>query len=169
MYVMYPEARVPVVQLSILGSFDPELHLAAGRALAPLRDQGVLIVASGLPSFHDLSSRGAAGAEPSRVFDEWLTATIVDLDGVDRSARLADWASGPMARAAHPREDHFIPLLVAVGAAEDERGHRNYHEAASLGGYITSSAYRLGSRVAKQDQGSVRAVTTTPTRSAPTA
>jgi aromatic ring-opening dioxygenase catalytic subunit (LigB family) len=150
MYVMYPEASVPIVQMSILGSFDPELHLAAGRALAPLRDEGVLIVASGLPSFHDLSSMGAAGEEPSRLFDQWLTETMVELDGEDRSARLTDWTSGPMARAAHPREDHLIPLLVAVGAAEDERGHRNYHEAASLGGHITSSAYRLGSPVATE-------------------
>lgn len=145
MHVMYPEAQVPIVQLSILRSFDPELHLAAGRALAPLRDEGVLIVGSGLPSYHDLSSMGPASQTPSRVFDEWLTDTMVGHSGEERSARLADWSSAPMARAAHPREDHLIPLLVAVGAAEGDRGFRNYHEEASLGGYTTASAYRLGS------------------------
>lgn len=147
MYVMYPHAQVPIVQMSILNSFDPELHLAAGRALAPLRDEGILIVGSGLPSYHDLSAMGPASQTPSRVFDEWLTETMVSLDGAERSSRLANWAAGPMARDAHPREDHFIPLLVAVGAAESERGHRNYHEPASLGGHTTSSAYRLGSPV----------------------
>jgi len=144
LYVMYPEANVPVVQLSILQSFDPEAHLAAGRALAPLRDEGVLIVGSGLPSFHDLSSMGPASSEPSRIFDEWLTDTVVGTEGEERSKRLAHWDRAPAARRAHPREDHLIPLLVAAGAAESEAGVRNYHEAGSLGGFTTSSVYRFG-------------------------
>lgn len=144
LYVMYPDAMVPVVQLSILSSFDPEAHLAAGRALAPLRDEGILIVGSGLPSYHDLSSMGPPSREPSQVFDEWLTDTVVGTSGEERSKRLAHWDRAPAARRAHPREDHFVPLLVAAGAAEADPGVRNYHEDGSLGGYTTSSAYRFG-------------------------
>ena len=143
MHVMFPDADVPVVQLSILRSFDPELHLAAGRALAPLRDEGVLIVGSGLPSYHDLSNMGPSSEEPSKLFDEWLTETVVDTIGDDRWKRLANWELAPAARRAHPREDHFIPLLVAAGAAEDEVGVRNYHERGGLG-LTTLSAYRIG-------------------------
>ena len=144
LYVMFPDADVPIVQMSILQSFDPEAHLAAGRALAPLRDEGVLIVGSGLPSYHDLSRMGPFSEVPSRIFDEWLTETVVDTSGDERSKRLAHWDRAPSARDAHPREDHFIPLLVAAGAAEDDAGVRNYHERGSLGGHTTSSAYRFG-------------------------
>lgn len=144
MHVMFPDAEVPIVQMSILASFDPAAHLAAGRALAPLRDEGVLIVGSGLPSFHDLSHFGPAAAEPSQMFDRWLTETMVDATAGDRTQRLLDWERAPAARNAHPREDHFIPLLVAVGAAEDETGVRNYHEPDFFGGHIASSGYRIG-------------------------
>ncbi len=143
-HVMYPDADVPVVQLSIRQDFDPAQHLELGRALAPLRDEGVLIVGSGLPSYHNLSAMGPASAEPSRAFDAWLTATMVDHDGAARSSRLLDWTSAPAARVAHPREDHFLPLLVAVGAAEGEAAVRNYHEPDSFGGSTSSSGYRLG-------------------------
>ncbi len=143
-YVMYPEANVPIVQMSIHRHFDPALHLAAGRALTPLRDEGVLIVGSGLPSFHDLSSMGEPSRQPSKIFDQWLTETMVDHRGAERSNRLSNWSNAPSARQAHPREDHFIPLLVAVGAAEDEGGVRNYHEVGMFAQTTTSSGYRLG-------------------------
>lgn len=143
MYVMFPHANVPIVQMSILSSFDPEQHLAAGRALAALRDEGVLIVGSGLPSYHDLSHAGRVTAETvSRTFDTWLTETVVGSSGSTRSDRLLTWDQAPAARQAHPREDHFVPLLVAVGAAEQEDGVRNYHQSDS--GHTASSAYRLG-------------------------
>lgn len=144
LYVMYPDAEVPVFQLSMLRGYDPAAHLAAGRALAPLRDEGVLIVGSGLPSFHDLSKFGPASSRPSIEFDDWLTETMVEFTGAERSERLLDWAKAPSARVCHPREDHFIPLLVAVGAAEDEPGVRQYHEDGFMGGHTASSGYRLG-------------------------
>ena len=142
-FVMYPEAQVPVVQLSIRQDFEPEAHLELGRALAPLRDEGVLIVGSGLPSYHNLSAMGPASADPSRRFDTWLTETM-SRTGAERSDLLASWTDAPAARIAHPREDHFLPLLVAVGAAEDDEAVRNYHEPDSFGGSTTSSGYRLG-------------------------
>lgn len=144
MQVMYPDAEMPLVQLSIRRDYDPDAHLALGRALAPLRDRGILIVASGLPSFHDLSKLGPQSSAAAHSFDEWLTDTMVNHHGDERSERLRMWDRAPAAREAHPREDHFIPLLVAVGAAEGEAGSLQYHEDESMGGWMASSGYRLG-------------------------
>lgn len=144
LHVAYPAADIPVVQLSIHSGYDPALHLAAGRALAPLRDEGVLILGSGF-SFHNLSLFGPGATEPSRRFDDWLTATVVEVDPDTRSRRLIDWATAPSARDAHPAEDHLLPLMVAVGAAEHERATRIYHEDALLGAAVSS--YQLGETV----------------------
>lgn len=95
-------------------------------------------------SYHDLSRTGAASAAPSRPFDRWLTETIVEHAGEALSRRLAAWSQAPAAREAHPREDHFIPLLVAVGAAEDDAGVRTYHEHQTPDRDTTSAGYRLG-------------------------
>ena len=140
--VMYPEADVPVLQLSLHHSYDPALHLAAGRALAPLRDEGVLILGSGL-SFHNLRLRGPGALEPSRAFDGWLHDTLERLPPAERSARLLEWAKAPAARIAHPAEDHLLPLMVAVGAAEQEPASTLYHEADVFGGWTVSS-FRFG-------------------------
>jgi aromatic ring-opening dioxygenase catalytic subunit (LigB family) len=140
--VVYPEANIRVVQLSIRADYDPAAHLSVGRALAPLRREGVLIVGSGL-SYHNLSALGSIGREPSRRFDEWLTETLVDSTPEERVRRLLDWEQAPSARFAHPREDHLIPLMVAVGAAEQEPATRNYHED-SFYGAITASSYCFG-------------------------
>ncbi len=144
MRVMYPDADMPTVQLSIDRGFDPATHLAVGRALEPLRDEGVLIVGSGFPSFHDLANLGGISAEPSRRFDTWLTESMIDHRGEARHSRLVDWASAPSARQAHPREDHLVPLFVAVGAAETDVAVRHYHEDDAMGGWLTTSGYRLG-------------------------
>lgn len=141
LYAMYPEADVPVVQLSLRHGYDPAEHLAVGRALAPLREEGVLIVASGL-SWHNLRMFGPAARAPSAAFDGWLSAAL-ESPPVERVAKLAAWADAPAARLAHPQEDHFIPLMVAVGAAERERAHRVYHEQGFMGG-VTASSYRFG-------------------------
>ena len=138
---MYPAADVPVLQLSIKAGYDPEEHLAAGRALAPLRDEGVLIVASGL-SYHNLRLFGPAAKAPSEAFDAWLGHAVA-LPANERSMALLQWDRAPSARVAHPREDHFIPLLVALGAAEDEPAERVYHEQGFMGG-VTASSYRFG-------------------------
>ena len=141
LYSMYPEADVPVLQLSILRSYDPEAHLAVGRALAPLRDEGVLIVASGL-SYHNLRRFGPAARAPSEAFDGWLGSTM-GAEPAERTRALREWEKAPAARIAHPQEDHFIPLLVAVGAAEEEAAQRIYHEKGFMGG-VTASSYRIG-------------------------
>ncbi|MBK5221735.1 MAG: dioxygenase [Acidimicrobiia bacterium] len=138
----WPDADVPVVQLSVQHRYDPAEHLAVGRALAPLRDEGVLILGSGL-SYHNLRSMGAEAAAPSREFDEWLGSTVIDATPDERIARLLEWDQAPSARIAHPMEDHLIPLMVVVGAAEDEPGIRTYHQNDFFGS-VTASSFRFG-------------------------
>jgi aromatic ring-opening dioxygenase catalytic subunit (LigB family) len=140
--VAYPEANVPLLQLSIRADYDPAAHLAVGRALAPLRAEGVLIAGSGL-SYHNMRGFGSHGAAASKEFDDWLTDTICHFTGSERSAKLLQWAKAPSARQAHPREDHLIPLMVAVGAAENDTAALGYHENDFMGG-TTVSSYRLG-------------------------
>jgi len=142
MKAMYPDANVPVVQLSLKRGLDPAEHLALGRALAPLRGENVLIVGSGL-SYHNLRNFGPQAHGVSKAFGDWLDDTAVQSAPQERAQRLQEWASAPSARMAHPREEHLIPLMVAVGAAEQEPGERVYHEDAFMGGLVVSS-YRFG-------------------------
>jgi aromatic ring-opening dioxygenase catalytic subunit (LigB family) len=146
MFAMYPEAQVPIVQLSLKRGYDPKLHLEVGKALVALRREGVLILGSGL-SYHNLRNFGPGGALASQQFDAWLQQTLVQSDAIQRSDKLIDWASAPAARLAHPREDHLLPLMVAVGAAQDEAATCFYHEEAFQGG-ITVSSFRFGDAIA---------------------
>jgi aromatic ring-opening dioxygenase catalytic subunit (LigB family) len=139
---LYPDADLPVVQLSLKSGYDPEAHIEAGRLLAPLRDEGVLILGSGF-SWHNLRRMDASAAEPSRAFDGWLQETLVRSSPPERLARLKDWTRAPAARIAHPREDHLVPLMTAVGAAEDEPGIRVYHQD-DLFGAVSASSFRFG-------------------------
>ncbi|QSR15872.1 class III extradiol ring-cleavage dioxygenase [Novosphingobium sp. KA1] len=124
--VSWPEAEVPVVEMSLDRSLDPALHLAAGKALAPLRDQGVLIVGSGM-SFHNMRGYGnPASTAPSQTFDAWLTAAATS-DAETRAAALTGWAEAPGGRFSHPREEHLLPLMVAAGASE-EAGEKVYSD-----------------------------------------
>ena len=140
---LYPGEDIPLVQLSIDRSYDPALHLKLGRLLAPLRDEGVLIIGSGL-SYHNLrEARGDEGVEPSRQFDAWLHQTLLGAKPEERTERLLHWEQAPLARAAHPEEDHLIPLMAVVGAAEEENGAVVYHQK-DLFGRITASSFRFG-------------------------
>lgn len=137
MLLMTPQADIPVVQLSLCDGLDPAEHLAAGRALAPLRDEGVLILGSGmtwhqrgfLPRFGPL----AAG------FDAWLEGVMTDPKG--REAEICRWEEAPYAREAHPREEHLAPIFVAAGAAPDEPGRQIFRDT-PMG--VTLSAYQFG-------------------------
>ncbi len=92
-----PEADIPVVQLSLLGSLDPAAHLAIGRLLQPLREEGVLIIGSGL-SYHNLRALGPEGAVPAAAFDQWLNQSLVGMPAAERNAALMHWAQAPAAR-----------------------------------------------------------------------
>lgn len=142
MVVMYPQADVPVLQVSLKKGYDPQAHLALGRALAPLRDEGVLIVGSGL-SYHNLQAFGPRARTASQAFDAWLQETLLQLSPQARVDQLLQWAHAPSARHAHPQEDHLIPLMVALGAAEGEAARCIYHEQDFFGG-VTVSSFRFG-------------------------
>lgn len=140
--IIYPEADVPIVQLSVKRGYDPAMHLAVGRALAPLRRQGILIVGSG-SSYHNLRQMGVAGHLPSHRFDAWLDETLCRRAAADRSNLLLKWENAPSAREAHPEEDHLVPLFVAAGAAERDLGAKIYFEGDLMGGLALSS-FRFG-------------------------
>jgi aromatic ring-opening dioxygenase catalytic subunit (LigB family) len=140
--VIYPDADVPVVQLSLKRGLDPATHIAMGRAIAPLRDEGVLIVGSGL-SYHNLRQFFSPLAfAPSREFDAWLNGALLGGSPADRDKLLTAWENAPSARAAHPREEHLLPLMVSAGAAGCDMAELTYHEKDFLGG-ITVSSFRF--------------------------
>ncbi len=119
--VTYPDAEVPTVQLSLKTGLDPAEHIAIGRALAPLRDEGVFVLGSGM-SFHNLRAfRTGSAREPAERFDAWL-GEVVARAPADRDRALVRWEDAPAARVVHPREEHLLPLMVVAGAAGDDRG-----------------------------------------------
>lgn len=119
--VMFPHANIPVVAMSLQTGLDPLAHIAMGKALRTLRNEGVLIVGSGM-SYHNLRGSPNAGAE-SRTFDAWLD-TALQGDRAHRQTQLAHWAAAPAARESHPREEHLLPLMVASGAGSDAAGQK---------------------------------------------
>ncbi len=127
--VAFPEATIPVVQLSLRTDMDPQAHLDVGKALTPLRDEGVLIIGSGM-SFHNMRGYGDPRFGPiSERFDEWLT-DAVQAPPEQRAEALRSWSDAPDARLCHPpgKEEHLIPLLVAAGAASEGRGERIFSD-----------------------------------------
>jgi aromatic ring-opening dioxygenase catalytic subunit (LigB family) len=120
--LMYPQAEVPVVLLSLKNTLDAAEHIRVGRSLAPLREDGILIMGSGL-TYHNM--RGFGRRESTAVaaeFEAYLDAAITSPDPGRRDQLLIDWQSAPGARRAHPRADHLIPLMVAAGAAGADVG-----------------------------------------------
>ncbi|HSW14980.1 MAG TPA: class III extradiol ring-cleavage dioxygenase [Solimonas sp.] len=138
-----PQADIPTVQLSLTTRLDAAEQLAVGRALAPLRDEGVLILGSGF-SYHNLRAMLGSGvpdiAGSSRRFDDWLTAAVATPDAQRREQLLSEWETAPDARACHPRAEHLLPLMVVSGAGGDAPGQRCYHH---LLGEATHSGYRF--------------------------
>jgi aromatic ring-opening dioxygenase catalytic subunit (LigB family) len=136
----WPEAEVPTIQLSLKRGLDPEEHLAIGRALAPLRDEGVFIVGSGM-TFHNMRGFGDPGAlAVSEAFDGWLQKAATAAQP-ERDAALAAWDTAPAARLNHPREEHLLPLMVIAGAADADSGTVGY--SGSLMG-VRLSAFHYG-------------------------
>ena len=137
--VAFPHADVPVVQLSMQRGLDPATHLAIGRALKPLREEGVVIIGSG-QTYHNMRDFSAAGTDPkAEAFDAWLRQAVMMTDTREQS--LLDWERAPGARTAQPHEDHLLPLMVAAGAASGEPASVDFHGYA-LGKPI--SGFRFG-------------------------
>lgn len=130
MLLINPKADIPIVQVSVMYSDSPERHYAMGRALAPLRDSGIAIIGSGMPTFHNLRlmfSGAANDAGFQRRNKEWsdrLTATVTKEDAVERGKLLESWRDWMGAEEAHPRggEEHFLPLVVCAGAGGQGEG-----------------------------------------------
>jgi aromatic ring-opening dioxygenase catalytic subunit (LigB family) len=120
--LIYPDADVPLVQLSLRPDLDPDAHLAIGSALAPLRDEGVLLIGSGM-SYHNMAilMHQPATNPAGDAFDAWLRESCT-ATSAERNRRLTDWRTAPGAAQSHPREEHLLPLHVIAGAAGADTG-----------------------------------------------
>jgi aromatic ring-opening dioxygenase catalytic subunit (LigB family) len=139
MLIVDPDARIPVAMVSLQRDLDPAQHIAIGRALAPLRDEGVAILGSGM-SYHDLRHFRDGDGRDAAIFDAWL-GEAATAPAAERDAALTHWADAPAGRACHPREEHLLPLMVAAGAAGDDLGRRDFQDV--IGGKAIS-AFRFG-------------------------
>ena len=139
--VAYPDAQIPTLQISLNANLDPSTHLALGHALAPLRDEGVLLIGSGM-SFHNMGAmmRPGTALDASLRFDAWLEEACKEL-GAERELKLANWARAPEGRYCHPREEHLLPLLVVAGAARGEPGEMIFRDQV-MGAQV--SAFQFG-------------------------
>jgi aromatic ring-opening dioxygenase catalytic subunit (LigB family) len=120
--IMFPEASIPCVQLSLVNNLNPATHIEIGKALSELRKEKLLIIGSGF-SFHNmkaLSSRTENGFDSgNEAFEDWLidTCTNENFSASDREMKLIGWSRAPFARYCHPREEHLLPLHVCYGLA----------------------------------------------------
>lgn len=144
--VAFPNADIPVVQLSLRADLDPLAHLAMGQALEALRDEGILIIGSG-NSYHNLGvmiqamQKGDTGTSTGQDFDDWLSDVVTDPNPATRNQLLLNWAKAPGALQAHPREEHLLPLHVVAGAAGSDQGVKMLEDH-SVG--VVLSAFQFG-------------------------
>lgn len=142
--LIYPEADVPITMISLKNTLDAPTHLDIGKALEPLRDEDILIIASGM-TYHNMPMFRKADPEhigQATRFDEWLAGVMEEPDEATRASRLATWNLNPDALACHvPDHDHLVPLFVAAGAAGSDQGKRIFTTH-----YLSKpySAYRFG-------------------------
>jgi aromatic ring-opening dioxygenase catalytic subunit (LigB family) len=123
----WPKADLPTIQLSLKRGLDPKEHIQLGRAIAPLRDEGVLILGSGM-SYHNMRGFFSGTAHGASVeFDDWLRAAATAPAEL-RDALLARWTEAPRARDVHPREEHLLPLMVIAGAAGQDTGRITFND-----------------------------------------
>ncbi len=120
--LMYPQADIPALQLSLVRGLDPAAHLALGRALRGLMGENILVVGSGF-SFHNMQAffSGTVGApDPANdAFQDWLIEVCTGpLTQAERERRLVEWERAPSARYCHPREEHLLPVHVCQAMAD---------------------------------------------------
>lgn len=137
--LVYPDADIPVLQLSIQSHRDPGHHLALGRALAPLRDEGVLIMATGSMT-HNLRQLDRSDSGPpadwALAFAEWMAQKLEQRD----DAALLDYRQqAPFATRNHPTDEHLLPLYVALGAATPGAPAKRIHASFALGALAMDS------------------------------
>jgi len=121
--MMYPQADIPVIQLSLIRGLNPAAHIAMGKALRELLSENILIVGSGFTFHNQNAFFGRSGSGPderNEAFQNWLVETCTGpLTQEQREQRLIDWEKAPNARYCQPREEHLIPLLVCQGMADE--------------------------------------------------
>jgi 4,5-DOPA dioxygenase extradiol len=122
--LMYPQADIPSLQLSLVRGLDPTVHITLGKALRSLTNENILVIGSGF-SFHNMSAFSWGGnSQPdprNDMFQEWLIETCTGSSSQkDREQRLVDWEKAPSARYCHPREEHLMPLHVCAGMSETD-------------------------------------------------
>lgn len=123
MKIMFPQADIPCIQLSLLNTLDPAEHIKIGTALSALRKENVLIIGSGF-SFHNIRaffSPQSGDSDPENAaFENWLieTCTADSLSIEEREQRLIKWHNAPSADYCHPREEHLLPLHVCFGLSK---------------------------------------------------
>ncbi|PKO01489.1 MAG: dioxygenase [Chloroflexi bacterium HGW-Chloroflexi-5] len=120
--LMYPQADIPTLQLSLLRGLDPRAHIALGMALRALLQENILIIGSGF-SFHNQNAffgRAMGSPDPANdAFQDWLIETCTgEFTQTEREQRLIAWERAPSARYCHPREEHLLPLHVCQGMAD---------------------------------------------------
>jgi aromatic ring-opening dioxygenase catalytic subunit (LigB family) len=141
--LMYPDADVPVVMLSLRSTYDPEEHIRVGQALVGLRDEGVLIMGSGM-TYHNMRGMGRNESTPvAEAFESYLGSAITQSDWKVRNDMLIHWESAAGARLAHPREDHLVPLMVVAGAAAEDPGRHVFVDRAFK---VSMASYEFGGR-----------------------
>jgi len=118
--IMFPDANIPCIQLSLLNSLNPKAHIKIGKALSELRNENVLIIGSGF-SFHNMKVFFKTMDTPDKkneAFEHWLidTCTNNGITANEREEKLEAWADAPFARYCHPREEHLLPLHICYGS-----------------------------------------------------
>ena len=118
MKIMYPDANIPTVQVSLNASLDPLLHLSVGKALQRLNQENLLILGSGF-SFHNIQKLLSPVANETPIannaFEDWLQASVYEKNALDPVNQIDKWRQAPFAEYCHPREEHLLPLHVCVG------------------------------------------------------
>lgn len=118
--IMYPQADIPCVQLSLVRNLDPMVHINIGRALQNLNYENLLVIGSGF-SFHNMRAFFTPETIETKAqnesFEDWLidTCSNPSISEEERAERLAQWSKAPFARYCHPREEHLLPLHICYG------------------------------------------------------
>jgi len=140
--LMYPEADIPCIQVSLSASLDAGEHVSTGRSLAGLKSENLLILGSGF-SFHNIqavmSKRDDSIDPRNQAFEDWLaqTCSAPDLSAAEREKRLATWELAPHARYCHPREEHLLPLQVCCGVEQGAAATTVFQQ--PVAGFIASA------------------------------
>lgn len=142
LFALYPQANVPVTQLSLIHQGNVVQHLALGKALAPLRDESVLILCTGAITHNfawlDWNAHNAPATPEARAFADWVGDSIA----ARNVPVLIAYRATTLGKGAHPSEEHFLPLFVGVGAAEADSAQR-FQPNFSYGG-LSMDAYVWG-------------------------